>query len=295
MLTIKLLMILKKYYPESVISMGATPNHAIPLLESDLVSQIVDATRRPFHLFETPYSPEDDLTKELKKYDMMIVFKKDENGMIRNRLEKMGTKNFVIQSPFPPKKSKLHVSKWLERAVIKLNQNEPNEIQDIKLTIPDSTLVLSELEIKKNQLKSPFLSIHPGSGSKKKCAPINIIIKIAKQIVSLHDLQPVLIEGVTDESICNEFRRNWGSEIIKIKINSLKILAGILIKSRGYLGCDSGISHLSSLYGVPTLVLFGPYSNPIQWGPIGNKSYWTYWDEKKCKKTLNNLFGSQNN
>lgn len=37
---------------------------------------------------------------------------------------------------------------------------------------------------------------------------------------------------------------------------------------RGFLGNDSGISHLAGMLGIPTLVLFGP-SNPLTKHPVG--------------------------
>ena len=293
LLTINLLMLLKNSYPKSKISMGATPEYATPLLDSGLISEVVDATSRPFHLLDTPFSNKDDLTKRLKKYDTVIIFKRDKNGIIRNRLENIEIESFAIESPFPPKESSIHVSKWLERVLKQLKHNQKNQTGQIKLSISKNTTALSTSVIKKMKLNYPFFAIHPGSGSKKKRAPINTIINIAKEIVSSHNLQLALIEGIADESICNEFRKSWGTHIINIKVNSLEILAGILLQAKGFLGCDSGISHLSSLYGVPTLVLFGPYSNPLQWGPIGTKSQWSYWNnENKCKKILNELIGN---
>src|SRR5205085_8201608 len=41
-----------------------------------------------------------------------------------------------------------------------------------------------------------------------------------------------------------------------------------LQECRGYLGNDSGITHLAAMLGVPTLALFGP-SDPLTWRPLG--------------------------
>jgi ADP-heptose:LPS heptosyltransferase len=41
--------------------------------------------------------------------------------------------------------------------------------------------------------------------------------------------------------------------------------------SRGYIGNDSGITHLAGYLGVPTIALFGP-TNPRIWGPIGRRT-----------------------
>ena len=42
----------------------------------------------------------------------------------------------------------------------------------------------------------------------------------------------------------------------------------MLKESEGFIGNDSGISHLAAFTGVPTVVIFGP-SSPKRWKPFG--------------------------
>jgi len=42
-----------------------------------------------------------------------------------------------------------------------------------------------------------------------------------------------------------------------------------------YLGNDAGMTHLAALFGLPTIVLFGP-SNPATWQPVGDQVYVIY-------------------
>ena len=46
------------------------------------------------------------------------------------------------------------------------------------------------------------------------------------------------------------------------------MLAGVIQRSRVYLGNDSGVTHLAAAVGTPTLALFGPTS-PAVWAPRG--------------------------
>jgi ADP-heptose:LPS heptosyltransferase len=46
-------------------------------------------------------------------------------------------------------------------------------------------------------------------------------------------------------------------------------VAGLLQRCRGYLGNDSGITHLAALLNIPTVALFGP-SDLVVWHPIGS-------------------------
>ena len=48
-------------------------------------------------------------------------------------------------------------------------------------------------------------------------------------------------------------------------------LSRYLRRCRGFVGNDSGITHLAAYLGCPTVALFGP-TDPRMWGPIGRRS-----------------------
>ncbi len=50
----------------------------------------------------------------------------------------------------------------------------------------------------------------------------------------------------------------------------LNVLAGLLELSAGYLGNDSGVTHLAAALDLPTFALFGP-TDPELWGPVGKR------------------------
>jgi heptosyltransferase-2 len=47
----------------------------------------------------------------------------------------------------------------------------------------------------------------------------------------------------------------------------LPAVAQVLAHSTGYLGCDTGLAHLAEAVGVPALVVFGPTSPEMGFGP----------------------------
>jgi ADP-heptose:LPS heptosyltransferase len=52
------------------------------------------------------------------------------------------------------------------------------------------------------------------------------------------------------------------------KIEQLTELAGLLKTGGGFIGNDSGVSHLAAFIGLPTVAVFGP-SDPEIWKPMG--------------------------
>lgn len=49
---------------------------------------------------------------------------------------------------------------------------------------------------------------------------------------------------------------------------NLRDVSRLLQGCRGYVGNDSGITHLAAYLGCPTVALFGP-TDPHVWGPVG--------------------------
>jgi heptosyltransferase-3 len=107
--------------------------------------------------------------------------------------------------------------------------------------------------------------IHPGSGARWKCAPPHLFATVAQELIRA-DFEPEIIEGPADADAVDAMR--WAGRILHP--TSLPELASALAPCQGYLGNDSGVSHLAGLLGIPAVVLFGPTS-PETWLPLGPK------------------------
>lgn len=112
------------------------------------------------------------------------------------------------------------------------------------------------------------LAIHPGSGGRRKCWPAYRFAEVAARL----DAPVLLIEGPADADACREFSDVFASSarVVRAVGASLSGLAALLVESRGYIGNDSGVSHLAAALGVPTIAVFGP-TEPTVWAPLGPK------------------------
>jgi len=117
--------------------------------------------------------------------------------------------------------------------------------------------------------KLPLWAIHPGSGSSHKNWPVGRFIEVAQELQSQKQVQPIFLIGpVEQESPQGIAKTIEARDFPVIRDLSLPILAGVLSHCSGYLGNDSGISHLAAALGIATVILFGP-SDPSLWGPEG--------------------------
>ncbi|MDP2863566.1 MAG: glycosyltransferase family 9 protein [Desulfobacterales bacterium] len=109
--------------------------------------------------------------------------------------------------------------------------------------------------------------IHPGSGSARKNWNSSNFIKTFKKIKSL-GMNPEIILGPAEHNLSEIFvRRLPAGSKIHILTDLLDLMT-MLKQSGGFIGNDSGISHLAAFTGIPTVVIFGP-SSPKRWKPFG--------------------------
>lgn len=109
--------------------------------------------------------------------------------------------------------------------------------------------------------------IHPGSGSKRKNWGLNGFIEVFEKIESI-GINPEMIAGPAEESIARSMSENLPAGTGIHRLERLPDLAKLLARSGGFIGNDSGISHLAAFLGIPTVVIFGP-SSPARWKPFG--------------------------
>jgi ADP-heptose:LPS heptosyltransferase len=118
----------------------------------------------------------------------------------------------------------------------------------------------------------PVWAIHPGSGSVPKNWPVENFLALAKTLRQERAAQPCFILGPVENEVRPAVRALIGSQDFPILAEvDLIPLAGALSRVAGYLGNDSGVTHLASCLNLPTLALFGP-TDPRLWGPIGRRT-----------------------
>ena len=111
--------------------------------------------------------------------------------------------------------------------------------------------------------------IQPGSGGKSKCWHIDNFLAVAKELASegidvIFLLGPAELDRFSDATIKNI------SSVARCLTNlSLAQVLEILSCANGFIGNDSGITHLAAALGVRTLAVFGP-TNSVVYRPIGS-------------------------
>ncbi|MBN1983065.1 MAG: glycosyltransferase family 9 protein [Chitinivibrionales bacterium] len=101
--------------------------------------------------------------------------------------------------------------------------------------------------------------LHPGSGSVQKNWPSDRFLSLAQTLQNWGE-RVLWLQGPAEESF------PYPAEAMLLSGKTLSEIARYLSDCRCFIGNDSGISHLASAVGCPTIILFGP-SDPIIWAP----------------------------
>ena len=151
-------------------------------------------------------------------------------------------------------------------------------LSSLKLDVPDSQFtplisqegdaptreVLMDMGLDEDE---EFLTIHPGTSKTERSWHAERFGFLCQKLIK-EDGKRVLLLGTEKESeLLNRIKNYDQSDAMKIiPPNNLRVLAGLLKKSRLFIGNDSGMMHLASMVGVPVLGIFGPGS-PETSGP----------------------------
>lgn len=104
--------------------------------------------------------------------------------------------------------------------------------------------------------------LHPGSGSPNKNWPMDRYAALAQKL-ERRGLRVAWSLGPAEEHLLPP------NGAMRLAPESLVHLGRILARARGYVGNDTGITHLAAAVGCPTVALFGP-TNATVWGPRGH-------------------------
>ena len=124
---------------------------------------------------------------------------------------------------------------------------------------------LNEYGIARNR---PIAIVHPGSGSRHKCVGPEILWPVLEGLEA-REWEVLLLQGPADGEMVQRLLSQISRPPMVLRGMSLRVLAGILAQTDLFLGHDSGVTHLASLLGTPTVGLFGP-TDPARWAPRGN-------------------------
>lgn len=217
-------------------------------------------------LFSGQVCTAEEIRSRLQECQFAVAWMNDENGHVEHSLRNHGIDKVHVRSPFQAGLTTRHQS---DRFIEAIGESGALGLQESGLKLSGELFETAQgyLACRGIHPGLPLVVIHPGSGSKLKCSRPEILASVSDR---LHQagIQRLLLEGPADGETVESVVGLMLTEPVVIRGEELATVAGILAQASVYVGHDSGVTHLASLLGVPTVALFGP-TDPARWGPRG--------------------------
>ncbi len=263
-LTLPVFAALRSQFPDTHLTLLGYPHIAQLALAGGLVDEIRSIEARPLaSFFVSRGDPDAALAEFFCSFHIIVSYLYDPDEYFQQNVRRNNRAQFIAGPHRPDEQQRIPASavflKPLERLAIFDAPATPH------LQIQPGTA--DDLP------PGDWVAAHPGSGSEKKNWPEDRWAELLRRILNTNPATRVLlIAGEADGDKPRRLASQLPAERIRLALNlPLPRLAQLLQSCRCYLGHDSGISHLASAIGLPTLLFWGDTIEEI-WRPPGPKN-----------------------
>lgn len=199
--------------------------------------------------------------------DRVIAFFSDRSGDIQRNLEGCfpDARTYTFPS-FPPKSAALHVARYVARCLVEAGI-PLDETKAIEYSRSHPLISKNTPMVHRNRMV-----FHPGSGDVKKNHPPEFWCRLINGFITRAGeggYRKVLLLGPAEEGLESVFDRYLeNANVEQVCCPPRERLIKLLRQATLFIGHDSGVSHLSAMFGTPTIALFKT-SDPVQWAPLG--------------------------
>jgi len=269
-LTLPALRALRETFPDAWIEIMGYPaiaEIARKRFYADAVSRVDAAEMAPLFTAGAPLAERQ--AARLKGFDVAVCFWKDEPGILAANLRRTGVREVFSINPFPPEGQTRHAAIHMLEALAPLVGRGHDPAPRVFLNEEDKAFGRCFVAETKGDARAPVLAAHPGSGGRHKIWPASHFAALMERAAADEGVRWLLLCGPADERVRDEVRKGL-SHVAPTIIEELGLVqvASLLSACDGYVGNDSGITHLAAAVGAPTVAVFGP-TDPAIWGPIG--------------------------
>jgi len=255
---------LRENWPRAYIELIGYPHIANLALAGGLVDHVDSLDRAEMARFfakRPAFSP--DQAAWIESFHFILSYLHDPDGVVQNNLLAAGARQLLYGSPIVAAGHAVdHLIKPLESFAIYESGAAP------RLELPTELRQQGNERRARMGLTGRAVALHPGSGSPKKNCPAERFLKLAQGLAAA-EWWPFFILGEADDGARRALAAARAEFPVLTDCTLVELAAG-LAGCAGYVGNDSGITHLAAALGLPVVALFGP-SNPENWGPRGTR------------------------
>lgn len=265
MLTLPALSSLRLRWPKAYIELVGHEKSARLALTTGLIDRLqsLDSARMALYFQKECRFPQDE-KEYIRSFDLIVSYLHDPDHVLQKSLEEAGAKNIITVSPLVRGN---HAADHFFFGLKSILGNEIKECPPARLEWPEPLRQSARRRLSSEIGEKQIIIIHPGSGSPAKNWGIEKFALLAKKIRNETCFEPFIIGGEADTNEITSLRSLLPDFHIHDNL-PLQDVASILSVANGFVGNDSGLTHVAAALGIPVVALFGP-TDPAIWAPRG--------------------------
>ena len=260
-LTLPVLTHLRREFPQARITILGYPHIARLALLGGLADEVRPIEAQALASFFVPNAalPEE-WAEFFRQFTVILSYLYDPDQIFAENVRRVSFGMFIPGPHRPNEQTGRHAADCLLDPLRALGIEPEDAIPHLEIHQEESSGSLRPLDV-------PVFAVHPGSGSPRKNWPIDRWVELLRRLKDQIPHHLCLIGGEADLERIEALREVWPEERLQIVINRpLEEVALVLHGSFGFVGHDSGISHLAGAIGTRSVVLWGPTKEQV-WRP----------------------------
>jgi heptosyltransferase-3 len=259
-LTLPAIAALRQQFPEAHLEVLGYP-HIVQLAEAGgLVNRVQAIEARGLAGF---FARHGELSEELGDYfsdfNIIISYLYDPDEIFKTNMARCSRAQFIVGPHRPDESARRHATEFFLKPLERLAIFEADQVPRLSLVVDESIA-----------LHAPTIALHPGSGSERKNWPETNWKGLLRDLVDQSTFNLLLVGGEAEGDRLVNYAKLLPEDRVRVARSlPLKELARQLKDCAGFIGHDSGITHLAAAVGLPTLALWAE-TNPDIWRPLGS-------------------------
>lgn len=261
-LTLPVFAALRQQFPDAQLEVLGYPHIAQLALAGRLVSRVQSIEARSLASF---FARGGELAGELVTYfagfALIISYLYDPDEIFKTNVSRCTRAQFIAGPHRPDDQSSVHATEVFLKPLERLAIFEADATPRLDVARAFETTTST----------GRWLAVHPGSGSEEKNWPEAKWTELLQQLMKTTSLKLLIVGGEAERDRLDRLARAIPATRFKILRGApLSELARWLASCVGFIGHDSGISHLAAAVGVRSLILWGQTSETV-WHPRGRE------------------------
>ena len=275
-LTLPAIAALRRQFPEAHLEILGYPHIVQLATAGGLVDRVSSIEARALAgFFARNGQLAQDLADYFSEFDLIVSYLYDPDEIFKNNIGRCSPAQFIACPHRADDNGRVHATKVYLKPLERLAIFEPDNVPRLDLASELTAAVISKDQPKGTNnggtKGSGRLALHPGSGSDSKNWPEERWAELLQRLIDLTGFNLLLTGGEAEGERLQRLAAALPPARTKVAQSlPLAELARLFARCQGFVGHDSGISHLAAALGLPVLVLWGATNEQV-WRPPSDK------------------------